>query len=385
MEPVFSIGGAEITALEIAIGLLLLAVGVLGTILLRRTPEPKTDPVVLALREQLAVMQDHQTALQGRIAQMSDDTAKRGDLFQKALDERLDKMTDRMGRNLSEHGERNAKHLKQLYTRLEVIDRAQENIKSLTGEVSGLQSILSNKQARGAFGETQMQALIEQFLPPQSFTFQATLSNGKRVDALIHLPGDHLNVAVDSKFPLEAWQRMVEAENTPVSKAARQQFGRDCRLHIKAIAEKYLIHGETHDVAIMYLPSEAIYAELHAHFQKIVDDGFQRRVVIVSPTTFMATLHTMRAVLKDAAMQEQAGVILKEVAVLLTDAKRLDDRVQKVLANYRTLGKSLGDVETSTGKIIKRSTKMESLELDEDEDGTTIPVTSPIGEAPTLQ
>lgn len=366
MEPVFSIGGAGITVLEIVIGILMALAGLLVGIITR--PKPKADPIAQRLQEELSAMREAQSALQGRLSQMSEDTAKRGDLFQKSLDERLSSMTERMGRTLSEQTERNSTHLKSLNARLELIDRAQANIKELAGEVSGLQSILSNKQARGAFGETQMQALIEQYLPSRSYSFQFTLSNRSRPDAVIHMPGEHLDVVIDSKFPLEAWQRLVEQENTPTEDAARRQFARDCSGHIKVISEKYLIAGETHEVALMFLPSEAIYAELHARFPKVIEDGFQRRVMIVSPTTFMATLHTMRAVLKDAAMQEQAGVILKEVSVLLKDANRLDERLSRVLSQYKTLGKSLDDVEISTGKITKRASQIENLELDDGAD-----------------
>lgn len=376
MEPVLSFGGAELTALELAIGAILILSGLILGYFLRR-PDGSSQA-------ELQVMRSQQAELQGRLAQLSEEQAQRGDLFQKSLDDRLAAMTDRLGRSLSEQTERNSAHLKGLNERLEVIDRAQENIKELAGEVSGLQSILSNKQSRGAFGEKQMQALIEQYLPPRSYSFQYTLSNSSRPDAVIHLPGDHLDVVVDCKFPLEAWQRLIEHENTPNEEAARRQFARDCSVHVRAISDKYLIPGETHDVALMFLPSEAIYAELHARFQKVVDEGFQRRVMIVSPTTFMATLHTMRAVLKDAAMQEQAGVILKEVSVLLKDTERLEERVGRLLAQYKTLGKTLNEVETSTGKIGKRASKIETLELDDDAD-TAVSVSPDPPQPRTLQ
>lgn len=376
MEPVLLLGGVELNALELALGAILMLAGLISGYLFRR-PDKNSQAELMAMRGQ-------QAELQGRLAQLSEEQAKRGDLFQKSLEERLSAMSDRLGRSLSDQSEKSAEHLKKLDTRLEVIDRAQANIKELAGEVSGLQSILSNKQSRGAFGEKQMQGLIEQFLPSRSYSFQHTLSNRNRPDAVIHLPGDHLDVVVDCKFPLEAWQRLVEAENSPEEDAARRQFARDCAVHIRAISEKYLIPGETHEVALMFLPSEAIYAELHARFQKVVDEGFQRRVVIVSPTTFMATLHTMRAVLKDAAMQEQAGVILKEVSILLKDTERLEERVARIIAQYKTLGKTLDDVEISTGKISKRAAKIETLELDEDGD-PTVPVSSETQRPRTLQ
>lgn len=357
MEPVLTIAGSEITILEIVIGVLLLLAGALLAILFRRKDT--------ALQTELMAMRGQHADLQGRLAQLSNEQAQRGELFQQSLDARLSDMSDRLGRNLHEQSERSAHHLKNLHTRLEVIDRAQANIQALAGEVSGLQSILSNKQSRGAFGEMQMQSLIEQFLPARSYSFQATLSNGRRVDALIHLPGEMLDVAVDAKFPLEAWQRFVEAENSADETLARKQFARDCLTHIRAIAERYLLRGETHETALLFLPSEAIYAELHARHQDVIEKAFQARVIIVSPTTFMATLHTMNAVMKDAAMREQTHVILDEVSKLLKDTSRLSERVIKARNQFHTLGKTLGEIETSTDKISRKAAKIDTMELDD--------------------
>ncbi len=365
MEPLFEIAGADVTALELVIGLLLLCAGVLLSLLFRRRDT--------GLHAELMAMRGQQAELQGRLAQLAEEQAQRGDLFQTSLDNRLSDLTDRMGRNLADSSERSAQHLKSLHTRLEVIDRAQRNIEALAGEVSGLQSILSNKQARGAFGEKQMQSLIEQFLPARSYGFQSTLSNGTRVDALIHLPGDHLDVAVDSKFPLEAWQRLMDAEAAGADTTmAMRQFKADCLRHVRDIADKYLLPGETHEVALMFLPSEAIYAELHARYADVIDRSFQARVMIVSPTTFMATLHTMNAVLKDANMRENVHLILAEVGTLQTDVARLEERVGRMSSQYKTLGKTLDEVEISTGKIGKRSARIESMELG-DEPGEMLP------------
>lgn len=363
MEPVFSIGGADITLLELVIGGLLLVLGILIGSLWRSDGTTKTE--LMAMRRQ-------QAELQGRLAQLSEEQAQRGTLFQKSLDERLSAMTERVGRSINEQSERSTEHLKRLDTRLEVIDRAQANIKELAGEVSGLQSILSNKQARGAFGEKQMQSLIEQFLPARTYSFQQTLSNNARVDAVIHLPGGHLDVAVDSKFPLEAWQRFSQTEDTIESDLARRQFANDCTKHIRAIADKYLLPGETHEIALMFLPSEAIYAELHAHFPKVVERGFTERVMIVSPTTFMATLHTMNAVLKDAAMREQATVILDEVGKISGDVRRLDDRIAKLQSHYDGGLEMMRQARISTDKITRRADKIEQLDLDEEGNPLTI-------------
>ena len=376
MEPVVSFGGAELTALELVIGVLLLCAGVLLALLFRRRDD--------GTRTELMAMRGQQAELQGRLAQLAEEQAARGDLFQQSLDARLSDMSDRLGRNLHEQNERSAQHLKHLHTRLEVIDRAQANIRELAGEVSGLQSILSNKQARGAFGEKQMQGLIEQFLPARTFTFQHTLSNSARVDALIHMPGEHLDVAVDSKFPLEAWQRFVAAEEEAGREAASRQFSADCIRHIRDIAAKYLLPGETHEVALMFLPSEAIYAELHARFPKVVERGFTERVMIVSPTTFMATLHTMNAVLKDAAMREQAGLILTEVGKISEDVRRLDERIAKLQGHYDGAVEAMRQARISTDKITRRAGRIEDLDLDDGADGA-LPLDSAAPATRTLQ
>lgn len=359
MEPIVTYGQIELTALELVCGAVLLLLGLWFGSLLR----PKDN----STKSELMAMRGQQADLQGRLAQLSDEQAQRGDLFQKSLDERLATMTERVGRSISEQTETSAGHLKRLDTRLEVIDRAQANIKELAGEVSGLQSILSNKQSRGAFGEKQMQSLIEQFLPARTYSFQQTLSNRARVDALIHLPGDHLNVAVDSKFPLEAWQRLVASDDTISNDAARRQFAIDCTKHIKDIAAKYLLPGETHEIALMFLPSEAIYAELHSRFPRVIERGFTERVMIVSPTTFMATLHTMNAVLKDAAMREQATVILDEVTKISADVRRLDERIAKLQSHYDGGLEMMRQARISTDKITRRADRIEQLDLDEDD------------------
>lgn len=359
MEPVLTFGAIDLTLLEIVCGVALLLLGLwVGSML---SPKDNTT------KSELMAMRGQQAELQGRLAQLSEEQAQRGDLFQKSLDDRLAAMTDRVGRSISEQTEKSASHLKQLDTRLEVIDRAQANIKELAGEVSGLQSILSNKQSRGAFGEKQMQSLIEQFLPARTYSFQQTLSNRARVDALIHLPGDHLDVAVDSKFPLEAWQRLVASDEMINSDAARRQFAIDCTKHIKDIAAKYLLPGETHEIALMFLPSEAIYAELHSRFPKVIERGFTDRVMIVSPTTFMATLHTMNAVLKDAAMREQATVILDEVTKISADVRRLDERIGKLQSHYDGGLEMMRQARISTDKITRRADRIEQLDLDEDD------------------
>ncbi len=357
MDPILSYSGMELSLVELILGAALLLLGALIALMFSRGGQ-KT------LESHIQKMGDQQSILQGRLTQFAQDSARRDEQFRDSLDNRLANVSEKVGKSILETQDRNSASMKQLHERLALIDRAQKNIETLSGEVSGLQSLLSNKQARGAFGEKQMQDLIKNYMPPHAYSFQATLSNKKRVDALIHLPQNQGDVAIDSKFPMESWRRMTEAENTPDEETAKKLFARDVLTHIKDISEKYLIFGETHDIALMFLPSEAIYAELHANFPKVIEKGFAQKVMIVSPTTFMATLHTMRAVMKDAAMREQAHIIQREVGILSQDIRRLDDRVEKLQTHF---GQSIKDVEqirTSTKKIVKRSDKIESLEVD---------------------
>ncbi|WP_409432490.1 DNA recombination protein RmuC [Litorimonas sp. RW-G-Af-16] len=358
MEPIFEFSGASITLIELLIGALLLLAGILLAALWpRRNHEAKR------LEQQITQMTQQQGELQGRLAQFAEDSAQRDAVFRENLDNRLSKVTERVGNSLLETQERNSASMKHLHERLALIDRAQKNIETLSGEVSGLQSLLSNKQARGAFGEKQMQDLIESYLPPNAYSFQSTLSNGKRVDALIHLPSDQGDVAIDSKFPMEAWRRMTAADNTPESDRAKRDFANDVLRHIKDVASKYLIFGETHDIALLFLPSEAVYAELHGHFPKVIEAGFAQKVMIVSPTTFMATLHTMRAVMKDAAMREQAHIIQREVGMMAKDVTLLDDRVAKLQSHFNQSVEDVRKIRISTEKITKRADKIESLDM----------------------
>jgi len=358
MEPLISYSGLELTLVELILGGALLLLGALITLIFARRGNG-------VLQNHLTQMTERQTELQGRLTQFAEDSAQRETLFRESLDTRLSKVSERVGESIEKTQERNSENLKQLHERLALIDRAQKNIETLSGEVSGLQSLLSNKQSRGAFGEKQMQDLIENYLPPNAYSFQHTLSNGKRVDALIHLPGDQGDVAIDSKFPMEAWRRLTAADNTLDESQAGREFARDVTVHIKAIAEKYLIFGETHDIALLFLPSEAIYAELHANFPDVIEKGFSQKVMIVSPTTFMATLHTMRAVMKDAAMREQAHIIQKEVGLIAKDVTLLDDRVSKLQTHFNQSNEDIRKIRISTEKITKRADKIEALDVEE--------------------
>lgn len=255
--------------------------------------------------------------------------------------------------------------LTQLQERLATIDKAQTNIEKLSGDVLGLQDILSNKQTRGAFGEIQLNDIVSKALAPDAYNFQATLSNGKRADCLIHLPNPPGPIVIDAKFPLEAYEAIRAAKTDDQLVIANRALRASVRVHIKAISEKYIIEGETADGALMFLPSEAVYAELHANFPDVVREGFDARVWIVSPTTCMATLNTMRAVLKDARMQEQAGAIRKELGLLYKDVDRLENRVENLDRHFNQAGKDIEEIKVSANKAGSRARRLDAFDFDE--------------------
>ncbi len=263
-----------------------------------------------------------------------------------------------------------AKVLGELQHRLVSIDKAQSNLEKLSGDVLSLQDILSNKQTRGAFGEIQLNDIVLKALPADSYTFQATLKNGKRVDCLIHLPNPPGPIAVDSKFPLEAFELLRKSTNQIEKTKAEQNFRFSVRAHIKDISEKYILEDQTAEGALMFLPSEAVYAELHSNFSEVVREGFDARVWIVSPTTCMATLNTMRAVLKDARMREQAGKIRSELSFLYSDVQRLETRVNNLDRHFTMASKDLEEVKISAHKAGGRALRLDRFEFAEENQET---------------
>lgn len=310
----------------------------------------------------LSDMAEKQASLQGRLSQFAEDASVREEKLRQNLDHRLDIVSHKVGQSLVQTQDRSAKSMKELHERLAVIDRAQKNIETLSGEVSGLQALLSNKQARGAFGEKAMQDIIENCLPPNAYTFQATLSNKRRVDALLHLPNDEKDIAVDSKFPMESWRRMDMAETEMEKLSAQRDFKTNIVKHIRDISDRYLGVDETQETAIMFLPSEAIFADLHANYTDLIDKAFAARVMIVSPTTFMATLQTARSIIKDAAMREQAHVIQAEVLKMGKDVNLLDERVAKLQSHFSQAQEDVRKIRISTEKITKSAEKIDNIE-----------------------
>ena len=234
-----------------------------------------------------------------------------------------------------------------------------------------LQDVLSNKQARGAFGEIQLNDIIVYALPPSAYKFQATLGNNSRCDCLLTLPNPPGAIAIDAKFPLESYHALRNAENDADKTLATRAFKADMIKHINDIAAKYILPGETAEQALLFLPSEAVYAELHANFTDVVEKSYRAKVWIVSPTTLMAVLHTIRAVLKDASMREQAGVIQKEVLILIEDVERLDDRVDSLQKHFSQAGRDIDLIKTSSQKITRRAERIEEVQLGEGDSPAT--------------
>lgn len=305
--------------------------------------------------------------LVGRLAQMSDDSRKAQGELSKTVQDRLDKVSERMGRTLEDSATKTAKSMGEIHTRLSVIDEAQKNLVELSGEIVGLQNILSNKQARGAFGEVQLKDLVTSILPPQAYQFQVKLSNGRVVDCLVILPNPPGPIAVDAKFPLESFHSLRNAEDAQARKLAGKTFANDILKHVTDISERYIIPHETAESALMFLPSEAVYAELYANFPKVVEQSYRKKVWIVSPTTLMATLNTVRAILMDVKMREQAGLIQKEVQVLVEDVLRLDIRVDALATHFGQAERDIEGIQTSTKKIASRGKKIREVRLEEDE------------------
>jgi DNA recombination protein RmuC len=277
----------------------------------------------------------------------------------------LTEMQERMKETLHGTSKQTATSLTQLQERLATIDKAQDNITKLSGDVLSLQDILSNKQTRGAFGEIQLNDIVSKALPKDSYDLQVTLSNGKRADCLIRLPNPPGPIVIDSKFPLEAYESLRAADTQAQVNEAARMMRTAVRTHIRAISERYILEGETADGALMFLPSEAVYAELHANFPELVREGFAARVWIVSPTTCMATLNTMRAILKDARMREQAGAIRRELGLLHKDVDRLGERVGNLDRHFGQAAKDISEIKISADKAGRRAQRLDNFDFEE--------------------
>ena len=363
--PLIQIGHSSFTVLQV-----IMSAAVLGLALLlmavvlafraqagRATEKAEGDQRNADLEYRLAELSGH---LQSFAVQAQGQTVH----LQRTLDERLDQVSQRVGYGLNEQSQRTTQSLSALHERLAVIDAAQNNLAALSGEMMSLKDILSNKQTRGAFGQGRMEAIITDGLHSRAYEFQATLSNGKRPDCVISLPDSRLKLVIDAKFPLEAYNAMRVAADDTARKNAESQLKSDVLLHVRDIAEKYMIHGETHETAIMFVPSESVYAEINERFEDVVQKAHRQRVILASPNVLMLLVQTMQAIVKDAAMREQAHVIQGEVIRLLDDVRRMTERLDSLKKHF---GQANGDIEKlgiSAEAITRRGAKIESVDLE---------------------
>ena len=315
---------------------------------------------VAELKGQLSQMVQASSQQQQNItSQLSEQSAR--------MEQTLSNFRQQLGQSLQQQTQSTHDNLTKLSERLAVIDRANSQITELTGQVTQLHNILANKTERGAFGEVQLENLVKTVLPPNSYAFQVTLPNQKRADCILKLPNPPGDIVIDSKFPLDAWYNLQNSETKEQQIAARRQLAISVRGHVKDIQDKYIIAGSTAESACLFLPSEAVYAELHANLPDVIDASYKARVWIVSPTTMMATLNTVRAVLRDARLREQTAIIQSEMLKLIEDVSRLDARVENLNRHFSQVQKDISEIQTSTSRISKRSYRITELEVTEDE------------------
>jgi DNA recombination protein RmuC len=309
-------------------------------------------------RAEQSLLQD---ALKGMTAQFGE----RVQHLSQTVDGRLHEISGKVAERLDEGFKKTNETFTSVMTRLAVIDEAQKKIEGLASNVVSLQEILGDKRSRGAFGEVQLEALVRNSLPPDAYAFQHTLKSGARADCVLILPEPTGTVCVDSKFPLENYSRMFDESLPPAERdVARRQFKADVRKHVDDIAAKYIVAGETSDGAVLFLPAEAVFAEIHAYHPDLVEHAQKKRVWLTSPTTLMAVLNTARAVIRDSETRRMAHVIKDELSKLAKDFARFDERMKKLATHIEQASKDVSDVRISSDKITKRFAQIERVELD---------------------
>src|SRR6266545_4052795 len=337
----------------------LAAVAVIAVRAMRRREDPAAD-------RQMAELARLQAETSVRIEGMRDMLAGRQAELHRAVNERLDSVTHHLSQSMTTTRQHTVDSLQRLNERLAVIDNAQKNITDLSSQVTSLTAVLANKQARGAFGQARMEAIVQDGLPKGAFAFQHTLKNGKRPDCAVFLP-DGRPLVIDAKFPLEAVTAFREAKSDEARQQATQRLRQDIGKHIADIAEKYLVPGETQDTALMFVPSESVYAELHDGFDDIVQKAYRARVVLVSPSLLMLAIHVIQQIQKDARMREAADKIHAEVGHLMDDLKRLQERVLKLQQHFGQANEDVRQILVSAEKVERRGTRIADVDFDSEE------------------
>jgi DNA recombination protein RmuC len=329
--------------------------------------EQRQGDAIRALQETLqSGMQATHKQVTDALSRSSEEVGKRVEWLTKNTDDRLKEISGQVDKRLTEGFEKTTATFADVVKRLALIDAAQQKITELSRDVVSLQEILSDKRSRGAFGEVQLNSLVRNVLPESHFALQYKLANEKIADCMLFLPHPTGNVAIDAKFPLEAYQRMTDLSSSETErKSAGRRFKADIRVHIQNISQKYIIPGETSDGAMMFIPAEAVFAEIQAHHMDLVQEAHQLRVWMVSPTTFMAILNTARAVIKDAATREQVHIIQAHLGELAKDFSRFQDRMDKLSTHITQAKEDVDKVHVSATKITRRFEKIESVELEQ--------------------
>lgn len=368
-DPVFNLGGHAISGIELAMaaGALVLVLLIAAVALAWRAGRTRQREALEAVKR-AGELELRLAEMAGQLRAFGEAAHNRDTHIARTLDERLHQVSHRVGVGLSENSERTTQSLQQLHERLAVIDSAQANLTRLSSEMLTLRDILSNKQARGAYGQARMEAIIRDGLHASAYSFQATLSNNTRPDCLITLPDSPLAIVIDAKFPLEAFNALKEAKDEAAVRHAGQQLRQDVGRHIRDISDKYLIPGETHETAILFVPSESVYADLYEQFEDIIQKAHRQRVVLASPNILMLLVQTMQAIFKDGRMREQAHLIQKEVGLLLEDVGRLRNRVVDLQRHFGQANQDIEKLLTSSQKIASRGTRIEQVELGEEAD-----------------
>jgi DNA recombination protein RmuC len=319
-----------------------------------------------AVERQFAELARLQAETAGRLQAMGEVLGGRQAELARVLAERLDGVSSRLGQSMEDTTKQTVERLQNLHERLAVIDSAQKNLTELSSHVTSLRDVLGNKQARGAFGQARMETIIQDGLPKGFYEFQYTLSNHTRPDCVIFMP-DKRPLAIDAKFPLEAVTALREAKSEEERTRAAQRIRQDVAKHVADIAGKYLVPGETQDLALMFVPSESVYAELYDGFDDVVQKAYRARVVIVSPSLLMLAVQVMQQIVKDARIREAAVVVRTEVARLTEDVGRLRERVLKLQQHFGQAGEDMRQILISSEKIEKRAGRIEELEFDTDD------------------
>jgi DNA recombination protein RmuC len=356
-------------------GLTLLVFGILTLVMLlsiaiviaRSGNRGRTAAMAQAIRaeeleERVTELLRSQSEAQGRVDAMGQALAGRQAEMARAVSERLDAVGHRVGQSMEQTTHRTSESLRALHERLGIIDNAHKNLTELTTQVTTLRDVLANKQSRGAFGQARMEAIVQDGMPKGSYAFQHTLSSGKRPDCVVFLP-DQRPLCIDAKFPLEAVTALRDARSDEDRKTATQRLRQDIMKHVTDIADKYLIAGETQDTALMFVPSESVYAEIHDGFDDIIQKAYRARVVLVSPSLLMLAIQVMQQILKDARMRDAADQIRTEVMNMMGDVERLRDRVSKLGSHFDQVSEDVRQVLISVNKIGKRAAKIEELDF----------------------